>query len=233
MVTHRVLAVTLPLLPAEIGRAEARELARRELEKRIYHRDDPSLVERFLTWLFVQLGQRGADLVPGGWYGLILILLLLVLLIVAIRLRLGPMGRSHAVPSAALAGATLTPQQHRTAAEQAAASGQWAEAIRERLRAIARDLEERVVIDPTPGRTADELAAEAGTALPDYASELRAAARIFDDVWYGNRPATRESYERLLRLDEDLRKAKPVTAASELPGEPENPDAAVPTGNRP
>jgi hypothetical protein len=26
--------------------------------------------------------------------------------------------------------------------------------------------------------------------------------RVFDDVWYGDRPGTREGYERLVMLDE-------------------------------
>ncbi|WP_449066361.1 DUF4129 domain-containing protein, partial [Planomonospora algeriensis] len=58
------------------------------------------------------------------------------------------------------------------------------------LRAVARDLEERAVVEELPGRTADELAAEAGRALPGFAGELAEAARLFDDVTYGDLPGT-------------------------------------------
>lgn len=220
-------------LAAEVGREEARDIARRELTRPIYHRDDPSLAERVYLWILEQLArflEGGVAVFPGGWFGLLAIVVVLVLLIVAIRLRLGPMGRRHAARSAELGGAPLTPEQHRRAAEQAAAAGRYPEAIRERLRAVARDLEVRAVIDPRPGRTADELAAEAGAALPSYASELRAAARIFDDVWYGARPATHASYQRLARLDEEISRARPVTAGAGPPAEPQPPPARAAAG---
>lgn len=229
------LSTGLPMLPGQVGREEARELARRELEEPIYRRDDPPLVERVLTWFAEQLGrvsERGADLAPGGWAGLVAILALLVLVVVAIRLRVGPMRRSHHLLDGAFAGRALTAGQHRAAAEHAAEAGQWADAVRERLRAVARDLEQRVVIDPNPGRTADELAAEAGAALPAFADDLAAAARTFDDIWYGTRAATPEAYDRLRRLDEALRAAKPITAGAGEPGEDPDPEI-VSAGHRP
>ncbi|MQA84985.1 MAG: DUF4129 domain-containing protein [Streptosporangiales bacterium] len=211
--------MSLVPLAEEIGRDEAREIARRELVRPIYHRDDPSLVERIVREFFELLGrisERGADVAPGGWPGMAALLVLLVLLIIAIRLRLGALRRSHAERAALLDGHPRTAAEHRAAAERAAAAGAWAEAIRERLRAIARDLEERAIVEPKAGRTADELAAEAGAALPANAADLRAAAQTFDDVAYGGRPATAEGYERLVRLDEELRRAKPAAAEPTL-----------------
>ena len=61
--------------------------------------------------------------------------------------------------------AQLTAAQHRATAESYAAEGNWAAAIRHRLRAVARQLEETGVLNPAPGRTANELARDAGTAL--------------------------------------------------------------------
>ena len=52
----------------------------------------------------------------------------------------------------------LTAAQHRATAESYAAEGNWAAAIRHRLRAVARQLEETGVLNPAPGRTANELA---------------------------------------------------------------------------
>jgi hypothetical protein len=82
--------------------------------------------------------------------------------------------------------------------------------VRERLRAIVRSLEERAVLEPRPGRTADEAASEAGAALPDCAAGLRSAALLFDDVWYGGRPAGPEGDAALRELDDRVRSARPT-----------------------
>ena len=81
------------------------------------------------------------------------------------------------------------------------------------MRAVARRLDERALLDPRPGRTADELAAEAGRLLPELAADLRAGARIFDDVAYGSVRADAARAEQLRRLDERVEAAKPVVLA--------------------
>ncbi|MFB4297787.1 DUF4129 domain-containing protein [Actinomadura sp. NTSP31] len=205
-----------------IGRDEARDMARRELDKQIYQRDKPSWLERvwdrFTDWLhdlFSHAAQPNAHGNGGGWLSIAVIV---VIALVAVALvvwlmwdRRNPRSRKDPLlddkPSTAL--------DHREAAERLAAQGQWAEAIRERLRAIARDLEERAVLAPRPGRTADELAAEAGEAVPDLADALRAGVRIFDDVWYGDRPGTAEGYGQVKELDERLRAARPKPLESD------------------
>jgi hypothetical protein len=199
-----------------IGRDQAHELARRELEKPIYHRDEPSLVERMLRkigeWLdklfnTVSDPSRGGS--GGGWLAWIVIAVLLAAVIAAVAWWMRGRQNTRSERGALLAGGPSTARDHRTEAERLATAGEWAAAIRERLRAIARDLEERVILDPRPGRTADELAAEAAAALPDLAEELQLGVQIFDDVWYGDRRGTREGYEHLTRLDERVRKARP------------------------
>jgi hypothetical protein len=99
----------------------------------------------------------------------------------------------------------LTADEHRAAAERAATAGDLAEAVRERFRAVVRELEQRGVLDPRAGRTVDEVAQEAGTALPLVADDLRGAAVQFDDVWYGGRPATAEGYRQLVCVDDRVR----------------------------
>lgn len=99
---------------------------------------------------------------------------------------------------------------HRTAADAHAAAGRWTEAVQERMRAVVRSLEERTLLDPRPGRTADEASAEAAASLPDHAEALRAAARAFDDVTYGGRPADADMYARLRTLDLTLTRTKPL-----------------------
>ncbi|HEX2286072.1 MAG TPA: DUF4129 domain-containing protein, partial [Mycobacterium sp.] len=80
-----------------------------------------------------------------------------------------------------------------------------AAAIRHRLRAVARQLEETAVLDPVPGRTATELARDAGKALPHLTGELSTAATAFNDVTYGERPGTESAYRMIGELDNHLR----------------------------
>lgn len=75
-------------------------------------------------------------------------------------------------------------------ADRYAAEGRYAEAVRERLRAVVRELVDRGVIEHQPGWTVTELAAAAGRELPGGAGPLAEATRLFSDIWYGDRPAT-------------------------------------------
>ncbi|HEX2315519.1 MAG TPA: DUF4129 domain-containing protein [Thermomonospora sp.] len=211
-----------------IGRDEAREAARRELEKSVYHRDEPSWLERawqrFNEWmdeLFREAADPSAPGNDGGWLSLVIIVLLVLALVGLVAWLMRGRFNVRSRRPALLEDRPSTARDHRAAAEEHAAAGRWAEAIRERLRAVARDLEERVILDSRPGRTADELAAEAGAALPDHAEALRGGVRIFDDVWYGDRPGTAEGYAVLVALDDALRSARPrPLAADEHTGAP-------------
>jgi hypothetical protein len=75
-------------------------------------------------------------------------------------------------------------------ADRLAAEGRFAEAVRERLRAIVRELIDAGLIDNSPGWTVTELAAAAGAARPAVRPGLDAASRLFSDIWYGQRPAS-------------------------------------------
>jgi hypothetical protein len=74
-------------------------------------------------------------------------------------------------------------------ADRLAAQGRYAEAVRERLRAMVRELVERGVIEHRPGWTVTELAAAAATVRPAVAAPLADATGMFSEIWYGQRPA--------------------------------------------
>ncbi|MFD9481726.1 MULTISPECIES: DUF4129 domain-containing protein [Streptomyces] len=199
--------------PVTTPREPAREAAERELSKPMYHENDPSLFDRalrkFFDWLDDMLG-AASGATPGGGFGLLVILLLVILAVGALWWRLGTPGRITAGAGVLFADGTRSAADHRTAADAHAAAGRWTEAVQERMRAVVRSLEERTLLDPRPGRTADEAAAEAAVSLPDHAAELRAAARTFDDVTYGGRTADADTYARLRALDLTLDRAKPL-----------------------
>ncbi|MER5480503.1 DUF4129 domain-containing protein [Streptomyces sp. NPDC002734] len=203
--------------PVTLPRGPAREEAERELSKGIYHQDDPGLLERALRWLgeaVSDLFDRASSLAPGGHTGLWMLLGAVLLLLVLLVVRLGLPGRrpAAAAQDALFADGPRSAAAHRTAAEEAAARGDWTRAVQEHTRALVRSLEERTLLDVRPGRTADEAAADAGRVLPGHADRLHAAARDFDDVTYGGRTATEDTYRRTALLDADLRRTTPLLA---------------------
>ncbi|MEO3859268.1 DUF4129 domain-containing protein [Acrocarpospora sp. B8E8] len=200
-------------VPVDLGREAAREAAIRELADPAYPKE--SWTDRLLGWFAEWIDNllRAAGQVPGGWLALVVLALIVVGLAVLL-LRTATRATRAASGAAVLYDERIrSAAEHRAAADQHAQRQEWAAAVRERLRAIARDLEERTIVAPQPGRTADEFAAEAGAALPEFRADLAAAARHFDDVTYGEAPGTPGGYALLAALDERLRLARPMLVA--------------------
>lgn len=203
-------------MPAvDIDREPAYEAAQRELAKAVYPR--ASLSDRLAEWLndlLHRLMHTGAAL-PGGWFTIVVLgMLLLAAAVVAARIARRTMGRRGV--EQLYGSGTLSAADHRARANDSAARGDWAAAIRQRLRAIARQLEEDGVLNLVPGRTADELAHHAGLALPTFADDLAAAAAAFDDVTYGDRPGTERNYQLIADLDDRVQRGR----LSRTPGHP-------------
>ncbi|KUJ42960.1 hypothetical protein MBT84_25760 [Streptomyces sp. MBT84] len=205
--------------PVTIPRDPAREAARRELAKRMYHENDPGLLQRALNafWDWVErLFTAASTATPGGALGLVVIVLAVLAVLGALWWRLGTPQRTPTASATLFDDRPRSAAEHRAAAEAHAAQGHWSQAVQERMRAVVRSLEERALLDVRPGRTADEAASEAGRALPGHADRLRAAARDFDDVTYGGRSAGEGTYRRLADLDADLERTRPAPAATAL-----------------
>ncbi|MFD5115636.1 DUF4129 domain-containing protein [Streptomyces sp. NPDC058391] len=199
-------------IPVDTPRAPAREAAERELSKPMYHENDPNLLQRALDrfWEWVDdLFNSLSGAAPGGPLGLVVIVLVVVALLAALWWRLGTPSRIPGAVGSLFDEGPRSAAEHRATAETHAAAGRWNQAVQERMRALVRSLEERALLDPRPGRTADEAASEAGRPLPGHADRLRTAAREFDDVAYGGRTADRSAYLRLRELDLDLERTKP------------------------
>lgn len=198
-----VLAATAGRPPG-IGRMQAQRLARAELSKPEYHRHIP-LAQHIIAVILgfaARVFHAATGVVPGGWWGLIALVALAVIVTAGVLNWIGLLARTRRAPGPLTAdGAVRTARQHRQEAQRLAGTGDYAAAIIECVRAIAAELEERGVLPPRAGRTADELADDAGHALPAHAGALRDAARLFDEVRYGQRPGTRQGYERLTELD--------------------------------
>ncbi len=202
--TAPALAVVIGRVPVDIGRDEAAAAARSELAKPVYGAHRPSLAEQLYRWIG-DLVSRAFDAVvsvaPGGVVGLVVLAMVVVLVVVVVRWRVGPLQRAAAQDRSVFVGAVRSAAQYRADADRAAAAGNWDEAVRQRFRALVRALEERDVLDPRPGRTADEAAAEAALVLTGAAAALASAARTFDDVAYGGLHAEPDADRRLREVD--------------------------------
>ncbi|WP_020520113.1 DUF4129 domain-containing protein [Catelliglobosispora koreensis] len=82
-------------------------------------------------------------------------------------------------------------------ADRFAAQGQFAEAVRERLRSMVRALVTSGVITHHPGWTVTELAREAGTSRAATGPPVAEASVIFSEIWYAKVPALSEHDARM------------------------------------
>ncbi len=198
--------MSVPVVPDE---PTAREWVEQELADPAYAQARPGLLRRAWEALQDALSQAEGPVSPL----LLLVLVAVVVGVLALVLwRTGPLRAAARTGTAATGEIGLeehvTAAGYRERADAAAASGDWRTAVLDRFRALVRGLEERTVLDPRPGRTADEAAREAGVLLPDVADALTAAARVFDDVAYGDRTATAEHHDRVRGADEAASRAR-------------------------
>jgi hypothetical protein len=189
----------------DIDRDAAHDAAQHELNKPIYPRGSlTDLLTQWLDDLLYKILAGGAS-VPGGWFTItVLLILVAIAVFVAFRLARRSMRTNRGYQSTLFGSHDMTSAEHRAIAERFAAGREWASAIKHRLRAIARHLEETAVLNPVPGRTATELARDAGQVIPGVAGEMRRAAEIFNGVTYGERPGTEPDYRTIAATDARL-----------------------------
>ncbi|WP_445167409.1 DUF4129 domain-containing protein [Mycolicibacterium sp. Dal123E01] len=203
----------------DIDRDAAHEAAQHELAKQIYPK--PSLMDRLGEWieeLIYRVILKGSS-IPGGWLTItVLAIIVVVAFVVAVRIARRTMQTNRGGDAGLFGTHELSAAEHRATAEAYAAQGNWAAAIRHRLRAVGRHLEETGVLNPVPGRTANELARDAGELMPAFDGELHRAATVFNDATYGEQPGTEPNYRMVAELDDALRRhANPSTADAAAP----------------
>jgi Domain of unknown function (DUF4129) len=194
--------------PGPITRDGAQRDAKRELAKAIYHRNSEPLpvravraVGRLIDHLLNKVSGVG---LTGSGGALALVILIAVVAIVVIW-RVGVPRRAAAIGPVLAAGQLVSAAEHRSRSERAAAAGDLHTAVVERMRAIARELEERSVLEPRAGRTATELTREAGLVLPVASSPLGSAAAVFNNIAYGEGEATTADLAVMITADDAIR----------------------------
>lgn len=212
-----MLGALLTDVPVVPGRDAAREAAHRELLDPGYRAHEPSLWQRIASWVLDHLKQAfdsTAGSAPGGWWAVVLLVVLVGAVVLGVRARLGPMSAAHRRAADIFSGAARTAADHHRDADAALAAGDLGGAVQERFRALVRGLEERGLLEARPGYTADEAASEAARLLPGCADALRAAARVFDDIRYGERAATAFGHEQVAAAVAAVRAARPLDVSA-------------------
>jgi hypothetical protein len=221
------MIATLPLpldVPVDPDAPVAQRWLEQELSKPQYQGSRPSLFQQilqsFLDWLQSLLPKTG----PGGLrlpdlsalLPVLLVLLVVGLLVVAFIVFGVPRLNRRSRAGDELFGEDddRDADALRRDAARAAAAGDYATAIAELFRALARRLDERAVVSTFPGTTARGFARRAGEAFPAAADRLAVCAIDFDDVRYLGGAGTPEQWGRIRELEAQLHDARPEQAES-------------------
>ncbi len=208
----------IPLdVPITLGRDEARRQLEAELAKPDYLNPQSSLndwLSRFLDWL-TDGSQTAADQGDARWLIIVVAVVVLAALVAVVWIA-GPLRRDRRIkPQGMFDDAGLTAADLRDEATRLGGDGQWTQATIQRFRALIRALGERGVIEENQGMTAHEAAGRARVRLPSFGDALDDAARVFDELAYGDRTGTKAQYDRMTALDQQAQKARPLVAPQE------------------
>lgn len=206
-------------IPIEIGGDEARRRALAELAKAKYG-GTPEWLQRAAdrAWRWVErileayLRWRASQGAGGGvspWFVIAVVVLVVALALIVWKVGLPRWQRRSASDHSLALDPTKAATDYRALAEAAAAAGDWRVAVRERFRAVVRELEVRTILDVRPARTAWEAAYSASRTVPEAADALHSGAELFNAVVYGDRAADAGTYARLVAVDQT------VTAAAD------------------
>ncbi len=203
-------------VPVDPDAEEAQELLRRELSEQQYQAAQPTWFDRLVSafWDWVNSLQFAGVEGPSALWTLIAVVLAAVAIVLAFLIFGLPRLNRRSAAAGTLFGDddTRRAAELRASAERAAAAGDWSTAIVELFRAIARDLEERTIVESFPGTTASGFARNAADAFPSFAEGLAWSATVFDGVRYLGRAGNQAQYEAVAALERDLRTARPVGA---------------------
>ncbi|MBT2596796.1 DUF4129 domain-containing protein [Arthrobacter sp. ISL-72] len=198
--------------PLDPDRQEARRWAAEELSKPVYRDAQPDwlvdLWRQFTDWL---RSLNSGDPATDTGFAVPVIGVTIVVLIAAAVLFARPRLNARRRPARDLVDAdpSVSPAEYRRLAAAAAARSDWRAAVVEQFRAIVRSAEDRTIIDPLPGRTADEVAGQLAGTFGSHAAELQRAAMLFDGIRYGRAEASARDHSDLVALDGVLAAAKP------------------------
>jgi hypothetical protein len=212
-----VLAALVPVFslipPLDPGAAQARDLLERELAKPEYQSAKPnplqSVAQAIVDWL--------NSITLGGHGGLAPLATTLIVIVAAAALVVAFLvfGLPRLNRRTTIVGSLFGEDDHRDAeqmrasARRAADAGDYATAIEEQFRAIARGLAEHGILTTFPGTTATGFARQAESRFGELREPLETAASSFNSVRYLDGLGSFEQWMQVAALDEHLRVSRP------------------------
>ena len=191
--------------PLDPSGSEARSKLRNELLHPEYHQQN--VLREVLTWVEREVNkglERASQASPLSTLATMVIFVALVALLAWLASQARRTARTRDQERAVLTEEVVTAAELRARAEAALEAGRFEEAVVEGFRALAVRQVERGRLTDTPGATAHEVASVLAAEHPALGDRVRASALLFDEVLYGDRPATRAQAASLLALDDDL-----------------------------
>lgn len=198
------LLVAVP--PLDPSADEARSLLRRELVRPEYHQRN--LLEQLIDRLdrFVSDSVDAASRTPAlSSFAAMVAALLLALALAWLISRARRSVRSAQAVGSVVEDLTVSAEELRARAERALVEGRPEDAVVDGFRALAVRQAERGYVDDLPGATAHEVAAAVGAAHPPQRDRVAGTAALFDEVLYGDHPASAVQASTVLELDDELR----------------------------
>jgi hypothetical protein len=199
------LVSRLPDPPLDPSGSEGRAKLRRELVHPEYHQQN--LLQEILDWASRKIGgglDRAQQAPPLSTLATMVIFVALAGVLVWMASRARLTAREREERRTVLTEEVVTADELRARAEAALEAGRFEEAVVEAFRALAVRQVERGRLADAPGATADEVADTLAQEYAAMADRVRAGALLFDEVLYGDRPASREQAQSVLALDDDL-----------------------------
>jgi hypothetical protein len=199
------LVARLPDPPLDPSGDEARSKLRRELLHPEYHRQN--LPQQVLDWLARKVGNgldRASHAPPLSTLMAMVVFVVLALALAWLVSRARRTAHEKGERRAVLTEESVTAAELRARAEAALAAGRFEEAVVEGFRAVALRQVERGRLADSPGATAREVATALAREYTFLEADVRRCARLFDEVRYGGRPATRDQAASVLALDDGL-----------------------------
>jgi Domain of unknown function (DUF4129) len=197
--------VSLSDPPLDPSGSEARDTLRRELLHPEYHRQH--VFRELLDWLIRKLGgglDRASSAPPLSTFMAMVVGVALVVAVVWLASRARRPVHQKEEKRSVLTEEVVSADELRARAEAALAAGRFEEALVDGFRAVALRQVERGRLSDAPGATAHEVADALAREYAPMADRVHRSARLFDEVRYCDRPATREQAASVLALDDDL-----------------------------